>query len=242
VVLSLLAGFAVALYLSGEALGGTGGGREAGLTPEGPGAINHPVGMEPSTRVRIPADWPLSRDGRVTCWTCHASIPDANAGADFGLRGAPDRSGTARFCAACHQVSGPENDRSHWMALQRAHIGSGEATARSAGTLDSVSRRCASCHDGVSAFESGYHGGAEPPGGGYPGDPRRDHPVGVIYRATAFKGTTGLKPEGFLPPSVLLPGGQVTCISCHNLYSRAPGLLSVPIEGSQLCFACHDMD
>jgi len=32
------------------------------------------------------------------------------------------------------------------------------------------------------------------------------------------------------------------CISCHNLYAHEPYLLTVPIDGSALCFTCHDMN
>lgn len=51
----------------------------------------------------------------------------------------------------------------------------------------------------------------------------------------------GFRPASLLPREMQLPNGVVSCVSCHNLYGREKDLLSVPIEGSELCFTCHDM-
>lgn len=98
-----------------------------------------------------------------------------------------------------------------------------------------------SCHDGVSAPDStGIMGHRV---GGYPGDRDSNHPVGIAYsRSKGRPGTTRMRPAGLLPKEVRLPGGAVSCVSCHNLYSSDPAKLTVPIEGSKLCLSCHDMD
>ncbi|MFQ5415040.1 MAG: cytochrome c3 family protein [Phycisphaerae bacterium] len=45
-----------------------------------------------------------------------------------------------------------------------------------------------------------------------------------------------------MPAAVRLPGGRVSCVSCHDVFVLAPQRLTVPIEGSALCFACHAMN
>ena len=80
-------------------------------------------------------------------------------------------------------------------------------------------------------------------GGGSIGATARNHPVGVNYPRTGRNGKgVQLRPTLVLPQAVRLPGGTVGCLSCHNLYARDPGRLSVPIEGSLLCMTCHPLD
>jgi predicted CXXCH cytochrome family protein len=75
------------------------------------------------------------------------------------------------------------------------------------------------------------------------GDARRNHPIGVRYpRQGTTRAEMPLRPTSTLPPNVRLPGGTVSCISCHDLYNMDPKRLSVPITESQLCFTCHDMN
>jgi len=53
------------------------------------------------------------------------------------------------------------------------------------------------------------------------------------------------KESSFNPaPSVIsqgikLPDGKITCISCHNLQSRAHSFLASDIAKSKLCLICH---
>ena len=98
------------------------------------------------------------------------------------------------------------------------------------------------CHDGVNATEAAN---ATPwnPDVSQVGDPRRNHPVGVRYAQSARLGSAGrFHPADLLPTKVRLPDGQVSCVSCHDLYASDRYHLTVPIEGSDLCFACHNLD
>lgn len=210
----------------------------------GPGDINHPVGVVPSAAVRIPEDWPLDSGGAITCRTCHLEFPSRERGAS--LRGgyadpigAHDDEDLAAgsFCQSCHESASPGSRAgAHWMAMEGAHIRVGrDAAAKSAAYLDEISRRCLECHDGVSAGDAPGMRNAS-------WSDADDHPVGMPYASD--KDTTsdvGLRSVMSLPKAVRLPGGQVSCVSCHNLYSGKKGLLTVSLEGSALCFTCHGM-
>lgn len=209
----------------------------------GPGDINHPVGVVPSAAVRIPDDWPLDSGGAITCRTCHREFPSRERGAS--LRGQfADLSGerdddlaTASFCQNCHgSASRGSRVGAHWLAMEGAHIRVGrDVAAKSAAYLDEISRRCLECHDGVSAGDA-------------PGMKTAswsdvdDHPVGMPYAIGGDEASdVGLRSVMSLPKAVRLPGGQVSCVSCHNLYAGSKGLLTVSLEGSALCFTCHEM-
>ena len=81
------------------------------------------------------------------------------------------------------------------------------------------------------------------PGGGYDGTQTGNHPVGVRYPLGAGRDSgVSFRPAGLLPEQVRLPGGVVSCVSCHDLYAPERHLLTVSLDGSALCFTCHAMD
>ena len=210
----------------------------------GPGVVNHPVGVRPSAGVRVPPGWPLASDGTLTCKTCHSRLPEISGASDAYLR--DSQTGAApsmHFCAKCHEAD-TANAASppHWLAFSEAHVmpDDGESL-RSRGAPDRESRRCLDCHDGVSAAEAHHSTGAL---AGTRGDfMRRSHPVGVPYdEAHRRAADAPYRHRSLLPRQVRLPQGCVSCVSCHDLYARDEHRLSVPIERSQLCLACHAMD
>jgi len=102
--------------------------------------------------------------------------------------------------------------------------------------------RSLECHDGVNAPEARYQTPWDRRVGST-GDNRRNHPIGVRYpRMGRARAEVPLRPVAQLPASVLLPNDSVSCLSCHDLYSREDYLLTVPIEGSKLCLTCHAFD
>jgi len=211
----------------------------------GPGVANHPVNIVPSPAVRIPDGWPLASNGSITCLTCHTELGALTERADLHLRDFDLATGDPiQFCAKCH---GYDSKRTaggmHWMVVGVAHVKpDGDDTHRGSDSLDTGSRRCMECHDGVTARESAT-ANAWNRGPGSIGDKRRDHPVGVPYPSRfSRKGTGPFRPTKSLPPKVRLPDGQVSCISCHDLYASDRNKLSVPIESSALCLTCHDLD
>lgn len=210
----------------------------------GPGIWNHPVNVRPSPSVSIPQGWPLGAGGTITCLTCHEALPDREPSSPR-LREMESRNTDGlEFCARCHQGPGSESTRSvHWTVMGSAHARADDRNgAATGGRIDQASRQCLGCHDGISARES-------------PGTPSvrtvafsvgpqsGDHPIGQDYaRAARRRKGSSLRPIQLLPKNIRLPGGQVSCVSCHDLYSGSPNLLAVPIEGSRLCFTCHAMD
>jgi|GEM_PF-1199651 len=210
----------------------------------GPGLQNHPVGVRPSGSIRIPQGWPLDNDGTIKCTTCHQSLPSLDGTGEPMLRDFDaGREPPTVFCGKCHDHAGADNGRGiHALAADRAHLlPVFDETRQSPGRLDPESRRCLSCHDGVTATEhvNGPTGSLM----GYSGQRGRPHPVGVAYGAPrGQQRATPLRHRSLLPPEVRLPGGVVSCVSCHNIYQTSENLLSVPIEESKLCFACHEMD
>ncbi len=212
---------------------------------KGPGAINHPVGVVPSNAVRIPTGWPLDAGGAITCFTCHEQLPTFDGADAPHLREFNDRANGAvdgDFCMKCHVDTGVRSAASmHWQATRLAHVRPGKLLRRRSGSgLDGVSRQCLGCHDGVSAPDAAAGGRTH---GGSFAEPGQDHPVGMAYpSAGTLQGSAPLRPAATLPKQVLLPGGHVSCVSCHNLFEGTPNRLSVPIEGSALCFTCHAMD
>ncbi len=250
----VLAGSALTL---GSALGrpSSGLGAERGPHPRGPGVANHPVFVRPSAAVSIPKDWPLDRLGAITCKTCHLSLAPGMNGNGFassgsvdveaGLRGAVEGASNSRgFCANCHLADGPRTAAGmHWMAVGRAHVTrDSDDVSAGDGFLDAESRQCLGCHDGVGAMETAYQTARENMRT-FVGDQGRNHPIGRAYvrGANRAKGISLVSPS-MLPDTVRLPGGNLGCVSCHNLYSTEPKRLSVPIEGSALCMTCHDMN
>lgn len=209
----------------------------------GPGILNHAVHVIPSSAVTIPVGWPLE-NGAITCKTCHTIIPNSTGESGPQLREFESQSAQpTEFCAKCHSRALHRDAQSlHWLALGVAHIPRDDERPRVASSpLEPRTRQCLACHDGVNATESGnttpWTRSRE-----YLGDKHRNHPVGVEYDGlNRPKDLSPLRPAALLPECVMLPGGKVECISCHNLYAGERYLLSVPVQRSELCLTCHDL-
>jgi len=201
----------------------------------------HPVGVRPRAAF-VPADWPLSRDGRVDCATCHLRCGQGaprEAGTDGGhtLRGGRGGFG---FCQSCHVPSGSRSTAAFGAFDHAAfHPVAHPALARGAAIgIDEQSRRCLGCHDGT-VGSSGDVSVARRRGAG--GD-LVAHPIGVPYRsAVAPHREGGFVPRSRLDPRILLPGERVGCLSCHDLYSGQRYLLVMSNDESALCLSCHDI-
>jgi hypothetical protein len=200
--------------------------------------LSHPVGMQPS--MPVPAALPLV-NGTVACTTCHLDSFTAHAAATADhplLRG--DASPGASFCNQCHTAADLTAHGQHPRAMAQAHFGwlksgfPGTPTQAKLLAGDGV-YTCLSCHDGTIA--SDQYGGL---GGSSSGKTRTSHAVAVNYQAAQTHGTTAnLLPATMVDHRVLLPNGQVTCLSCHSLFSREAGLLVVRNDHSLLCSSCH---
>jgi predicted CXXCH cytochrome family protein len=200
----------------------------------------HPVEVVPR-RASIPAGFPLSREGRLTCTTCHDL--DGQAGSAKGGGNRYLRGGEAgkTFCDRCHlDVLALD---SHRTALGEAHLQS-EHMATTAGGFDPVSKNCLFCHDGVYGSMVSLDSGSFGHGGVAFGLKSGSHPIGMDYEAARLAGgrKSKLRPLALVDRRVLFFDGLVGCGSCHNPYSGLPSHLVMVDARSRLCFACHMLD
>lgn len=238
------AGVLPLIFLTTQVSDAEGGSHNTSQHFAGPGIINHPVDIVPSDSVRIPGDWPVRADGSIHCYTCHQEIPRQNA-RDPQLRGVDGRwFEKSAFCMSCHTENHqPTASTMHWMGVDKAHIRQNQRSARlvSSRGIDWESKQCLSCHDAITGMDSNSSEAGHGVIGSFSGR-KSNHPIGMTYPPRQGKRyQSSYKPAAMLPPEVQLPGGKVSCVSCHNLYSQSPKLLSVTSEGSDLCFSCHEM-
>ncbi len=83
-------------------------------------------------------------------------------------------------------------------------------------------------HTGIRLGDTGPHIG-------------ESHAVGVAYEASAQSRTLKLKPRARLPEAIVLVQGRIECTTCHSGQGFGDGRTVLPVAGSTLCFACHEM-
>ncbi|MBU5614568.1 cytochrome c3 family protein [Geomonas azotofigens] len=112
-------------------------------------------------------------------------------------------------------------------------------TAKSAGTIDSLSANCLSCHDGVGASQINVELRDRP----FDRRPMvnsftSDHPVGMTYDSyvAANRGYKNVGPN----TKMIFVNGKVGCITCHDPLNTEKGHLVMSDYGSALCKTCHD--
>lgn len=188
--------------------------------------VSHPSGFAP--RGKLHADYPADWKGDLTCSTCH-EVHGKNPGMMRGKRRGRD------LCLACHdpQFFARMRDQGNSM-IASGHLDPGKAMADP--RLDTYSRQCMACH--------GAKGDSDEPSVDRNmivrhGATSLNHPIGANY-AKAMK-FGGYRKVSQLSKKILLPGGLVSCVSCHEGYSKIHGKLVVPREKSALCYECHDL-
>ncbi|MEH6471265.1 MAG: cytochrome c3 family protein [Halopseudomonas sp.] len=194
----------------------------------GAAEASHPSGVRPTmaTPERFPLDW----KGDLTCSSCHNVHGSIHGQLRTALRG-------EAFCTQCHASGFFERMADGGNSLMLSgHL---DANVAPAGQLrDTYSIQCMTCHGdqsdaarsqvSVDAFNVVRHRSSS-----------INHPVGVDYLKAARFG--GYRPITQLPAEIVLPGGQLSCISCHDAYSAQHGEVVVSQQGSKLCFQCHDL-
>lgn len=189
--------------------------------------MSHPSGLIPGRP--LPAGYPLDWKGDLTCSTCHEPH-GTRAGL---LRG--DKRGKD-ICLSCH-------DEAFFALMKDSGVSitsSGHLNATRlelhAMDLDPYSLECMDCHSGSGDLPQVAidrrailrHGSGSV-----------NHPIGRRYREAAKSG--GYRPERLLSKKVWLPDGKISCVSCHQGYSKDHGKLVLPKGRSTLCFECHDL-
>jgi predicted CXXCH cytochrome family protein len=97
-------------------------------------------------------------------------------------------------------------------------------TLASADRLSTTTRECLTCHDGTlgnTHFAT-----------------RGDHPVDVSYDGR-LGGTTRLRPRFEVSRRLVMPDGEVRCVTCHDGASTERSHVAVSLAGSGLCRSCH---
>ena len=186
---------------------------------------SHPSGFMPprALPVEYPADW----KGDLTCSTCH--VPHGVA--PGLLRGA--RRGK-QLCLACHDELFFRRMKDQGGSLVASgHLSGGPSRAAD---LDAFSLQCLGCHDNAADAPAVRVGGS---GLVRHGDGGLNHPIGIRYRDAVRSGS--FRPEAMLPRQILLPGGKVGCLACHQAYRKDHGKLVMSNQGSRLCLQCHDI-
>lgn len=206
-------------------------------------SMSHPIGGKPT--FPLPRDMYLDWKGEMTCTTCHYMHKNAGGAHGDGNKKYLRRNSTGKdFCLECHQQGFlSRKGLTHALATGSAHspqfseFDSGEL-------LGSSSAECLSCHDGSIASDGGTMtlDDSNRSSGvwehqGYEG--ASSHPVGIDYKDAYRRNPMEITEISLLPRTILLPDGKVECISCHNLYTKNEGLLSVTNFGSRLCLTCH---
>lgn len=184
--------------------------------------MSHVTGFTPAAQQKIPAAYPLDWKGDLTCSTCH----DIHSDQSHKLRG------TARgqqLCLACHKQEFFDNMADGGISiLQSGHTGA--VRARNWDNLDQYSLQCLGCHSDNGEVQVDTNQIV-----------RHDvnHPIGRNYAAAMAVG--GYKPVNQLSKKILLPNGMISCISCHEGYSKNHGKLVMSTTNSTLCFECHEL-
>jgi predicted CXXCH cytochrome family protein len=187
--------------------------------------VSHPSGFIP--KGKIPPEYPLDWKGDLTCSTCHT--PHGNSP---GLLRGSKRG--RELCLACHDQKFFDKMADQGLSVISGHLNAGIRTGGA--DLDPYSVQCLSCHGsygdrlGVQVDSNSVlrHSGDS-----------LNHPIGVRYADAMRFG--GFRPQAMLPKVIMLPGGRVSCVSCHEGYSQHHGKLVMPNTGSALCFQCHDL-
>ncbi len=188
--------------------------------------VSHPSGFTP--RGKLHADYPLDWKGDLTCSTCH-EVHGTSPGIMRGKRRGRE------LCLACHEQQFFARMRDQGNSVTTSgHLDAGRATSDT--RLDAYSRQCMDCHAGRGESSAPrvdsnmiVRHGATP----------LNHPIGANYAKSMKYG--GYRKVSQISQKILLPGGLVSCVSCHEGYSKTHGKLVIPKANSALCYECHDL-
>lgn len=188
--------------------------------------LSHPTGFAPGRT--LPVEYPLDRNGNLTCSTCH--LPH---GWEPGLLRGDKHA--KEFCRACHEEAFFSRMKDAGMSIVisgHLNIHHGHGTL----DIDPHSLHCLGCHvDGHSSggtVSVGRNGTLNISRGAAP------HPIGRNYRDASRKGN--FRPEReVLQRKIVLPDGKISCVSCHEAYTKDHGRLVERLDRSALCLSCH---
>lgn len=202
----------------------------------------HPVDIKPK-KVTLPLDFPLSKNGEITCNTCH----DVHAPYEtpFGTKSHfLRRNETGKvFCDICH-INAIASATGHQTVFRKAHFDSKYTETDDIESIDSLSKDCLSCHDGAFASSVQVRAGVWKHANDIIKFDGGMHPIGMKYDRVQRENTkAALAPLSQVDKRIRFFGrdNKVGCGSCHNPFSAQRMKLVLSNENSRLCFCCHKM-
>lgn len=191
--------------------------------------VSHPSGFVP--RNKLPADYPADWKGDLTCSTCH-EVHGKTLGFMRGTKVGRE------FCLACHDANFFVRMRDQGASMmETGHLDA--RTAVQGSRLDSYSRQCMDCHGGSGDNRDSRTTRVDQNMVVRHGTGSLNHPVGASYAEAVKFGGYRAAPK--LSQKVMLPGGLVSCVSCHEGFSANHGKLVITDKNSALCMECHDL-
>lgn len=106
--------------------------------------------------------------------------------------------------------------------------------------LDSFSRNCLSCHDGLAALEINVIYRNSPTGFESRNPDAKVHPIGMDYERYVASNRSVFKPISMWSTKLILINGKVGCLTCHNPLNPERKHLVMSDVRSTLCLTCHD--
>lgn len=188
--------------------------------------MSHPSGVHVQQGKTIPAVYPTDWKGDITCSTCH-EVHTTHNDLPGRLRG------TVRgrdLCISCHDKTffNKMSDGGESL-MQAGHLST--LDSQNWANLDAYSIQCMECH--------GTKGDVQVDSSHILRHANKNHPIGVSYaEAERFGGYT---PAYRLPAFIHLPGGMMSCVSCHEAYTKNHGKVVNASSGTELCLECHNL-
>ena len=183
--------------------------------------VSHPVDFP--VKRPLPGMFPLENDSRLTCNTCH----NVESSSDKLLR--TTQRGDS-FCSLCHDESFFTKMKDQGLSLMSA-VHFNITSNKSGPAIDQMSIECLGCHDNnnYDNDSSALHGGLMV----------ANHRPGINYSDYIPYGS--YKAINLRPAVINLPNGRLSCISCHQGYSKQHGALVISESGAPLCSGCHQL-
>lgn len=186
--------------------------------------VSHPSGFAP--KKKLPANYPTDWKGDLTCSSCH----DVH-GKTLGLMRGTKRG--KELCLSCHDTKFFTRMKDDGASVTvSGHLDTGMSSITVG--LDTYSIQCMECHnDKGDAPDIDRHMVLRHESGAM------NHPISTPYEDVTRSG--GYRPISQLSKRIFLPNGRLSCVSCHDGYSKTHGRLVTATAGSALCFECHDL-
>ena len=151
--------------------------------------------------------------------------------ADYETAGNDDASSLGQnIIKADYETTGNDD-----VAFMVQRISNADYDYRGIGGLDPFSVICLTCHDGsiASGIENGVQGGLD--NNGHIGN--GNHPIGMSY--AGYTRRNFYIPLGALNNDIVMVGGKMGCLSCHNPQNPEKFHLARSNGRSRLCLSCH---